>query len=259
MNRYLVKFSICLSFLLFSITVKSQNEEWSTSGKNHLIKSNVEYIFPKDVDLNVRLEFINKCENAIKENLAIIQGELKDTICIEFMKDKKEMKRYTGLGVNGVAILNRKATLMILREKAPIKHELLHLLSMINWGQSHNSSCWMNEGLAMNGSDYNGISMEEIYWYMVQNNKTIPMNKLTENFYNNHEVVSYYQCGYIVQDLIEKQGLNNFKKVWNKGFDSFEEIYGFSFTSYLELTHKRLSEKYSKKQINLDWEKFYNM
>ncbi len=95
--------------------------------------------------------------------------------------------------------------------------------------------------------------------YMLENNKLIPMSKLTVNFYSNHEVVSYYQCGYLVEDLLKTYGLKKFKDLWNKGFNSFESVYGISFTTYIEKKNNLLEIKYSKKPVVLDWESFYNM
>ncbi len=259
MNRILTTSCICITLLLSCKNEKPINEVWYKSEKLHLKKSNIEYIFSAEVDLNTRLKFINRCEKGIVENLELLQEEFKDTIYVEFLKDKKEMKQYTGRGVNGLAMIENKATFMILREEAPIKHELMHMISNLNWCYPQPSSLWMSEGLAMNGTLYKGLSMEEIYLYMLENNKLIPMSKLTVNFYSNHEVVSYYQCGYLVEDLLKTYGLKKFKDLWNKGFNSFESVYGISFTTYIEKKNNLLEIKYSKKPVVLDWESFYNM
>ena len=63
------------------------------------------------------------------------------------------MKKYTGMTPSGSALVQPKILHVVANGdpkevKPPIKHELMHMISMTTWGYSGQDSNWMNEGLA---------------------------------------------------------------------------------------------------------------
>ena len=110
-------------------------------------------------------------------------------------------------------------------QKPPIKHELMHLITMLKWGYPTPTSTWMNEGLGTYAeNDCNGINVAQIYRYFLENDKLISIDLLSSDFYKQPEMVGYHQSGYIVEYLLENYSIEQFKKLWTNGFKNFEKI-----------------------------------
>ncbi len=135
--------------------------------------------------------FVKECLEAIKTNSTLINiPYYSDTINIHFLRSRQEMKEITGRTASGISIAESKIVYLVVNGddkevKTPVKHELMHLISMRSWGYPHTSSYWMNEGLAAFAeNNCNGYNDEEIYRYLSAKGMLLPMTDLTNSFYN---------------------------------------------------------------------------
>ena len=202
---------------------------------------------------------INTGFGAIKENSEMIElSEFKDTIFIRFLRSREESRIYTGQKSSGSAWLHIKTLYVVANEnqKPPIKHELMHLISMLEWGYENPTSIWVNEGLATYAeNNCNGLNVAQIYRYLKETNKLIPIELLTSDFYNQSEMIGYHQSAYIVEYLITNFSIEQLKRLWSEGFTKFEDIYNVPFSKVKSDLEKKVMEKYPIAP-EIDWEKF---
>jgi hypothetical protein len=241
----------------------TKEDEWTV--EKQLVKSveNVSFTFPsKGYAYDNRDRFVNECLQAIKNNTALIKlPGYKDSISIQFLRSRQEMKKYTGMTPSGIALVQPKILYVVANGdpkevKPPIKHELMHMISMTTWGFPGQDSNWMNEGLAAYAeNNCNGYNDEQIYRYLAGHGMLIPMGALTTSFYRQPEMVAYHQAAYIVQYLLNRYGVENFKSLWIQGFASFEKIYGIPFEEAKKDMDKTANQHYPAPPT-IDWNTF---
>jgi Peptidase MA superfamily len=237
--------TIFLTFLLAATACSCSST--NSDKKDVTSNSNINYTFPDSVTTSQRTALVQKCSSSIAENLVIIsETSFTDTIAIKFVKDREAMRQYTGMGASGMAMPEIK-TMYCLSDinAAPIKHELMHMVTMLKWGEPHPSSTWMNEGLAAFAENScNGFNDEQIYRFFSNQRMLLSMDSLTTDFYGQPEMIAYHQCGYMVQYLLQKYGVEKFKQLWQNGFAAFEKIYGDSFTNVYTALDKKAAADY---------------
>ncbi len=252
-----------ITFLLLIIFLHSCKEtaknEWTKITAETKTVNNITYYFPSETDTPKRNSAIEECQKSIEANLKLIEEtEFSNKMDIEFVRSRKEMLKYTGMAAQGMAFPDRDVLFVLLKDTglSPIKHEMMHMITMYKWGTPPASSTWMNEGLATYaGGTCFEYSLEEIYKYFVQSDKLISMDKLSQDFYENPDVVAYTQSAFISKYLIENYGISKFKELWKNGYEKLNEIYGFSSQILEQTLRDYINRKYPK-DINFDWEKF---
>jgi len=258
-TRKLTHLLLILSFYSCTAQKKAINDEnWTKIITETKTINNITYYFPSEVEISRRNLAIEECQKSIEENLKLIgETEFNNKMDIEFVKSRNEMLKYTGMGAQGMAFPDRNTFFTLLKDKdSPIKHEMMHMITMYKWGTPPNSSTWMNEGLAIySGGNCFENSLEEIYKYLVQSNKVISMEKLSEDFYENPDVIAYTQSAFISKYLIDNYGIFKFSELWKNGYEKLNDIYGFD-SKTLENNLKDYINKKYQKDINFDWEKF---
>lgn len=222
-------------------------------------KGSISYIFSKNsFALSIKDSAISLGENAIRKGLSIIgENNFTTKYRIQFIDSEDEMEKYTGGRTYGGYADHPNHIVYISFKKeeiGPIKHELMHMISMSTWGFPPKSTTWMNEGLSTYAANYcSGYTVEELYAYYLSNNMLISIDSLVDNFYKNKHVICYHQSAFIVQFLLEKYGIEKFKRLWQSGFQDFEKVYGFSFKKLESDIKIFLNNKYPTAPI-IDWE-----
>ena len=226
-------------FLLFACNMPAKKENDLTVDKRVTATvGNIYFTFPsKGYAYDNRDKLVEECLEAIKSNIALIKlHNYTDTISIQFLVSREEMKKYTGMTPSGIALVEPKILYVVANGdpkevKPPIKHELMHMIAMTTWGYPGQDSNWMNEGLAaLAENNCNGYNDEQIYRYLQDSNRLISTDILTTNFYKQPEMVAYHQAAYIVQYLLNKYGVQKLKDLWTQGFAAFEKIYSIPFS-----------------------------
>jgi len=247
---------IFVIFFLCSPFVLTQNEDWFDECKSSIIKENLKFTFPSEISIVERNYYIQKNLRSIEECLDVInEFNLTDSVEVEFLKNRDVMKKYLGWPASGMAYPDRKTMFCIIAEKTPIKHEWMHMVTMLKWGIPHKTLTWINEGLATYADKCSKYSNECIYTYLIQSEKLIAIDNLIYDFYNQNDIVSYFQAAYLVEYLINEFGVPKFKMLWQSNMNEFENIYGKSLNKVVDDINNNLKKKYSK-FIEFDWTEF---
>jgi hypothetical protein len=236
--------------VLFSLVACKQPEN----------KGNLSFIIPaSSYAYKGREKLISDCHEAIKSDLALIKlPSFTDSITVQVVSTRDEMKKYTGIGAGGVAIPERKTVYLLSNEKEgpPIKHELMHMITLLAWGEPDPTSLWMKEGIAAFAENQcNSYNDEQIYRFLLEDKLLLPMDSLTADFYRTPEMIAYHQSAFMVQYLLSNYGVAKFKDLWLQGFPNFEKIYGVSFTKVLTSIDNTAKHDYPSAPA-IDWKTF---
>ncbi len=254
-----LKFSPFLSLLLIingcneSIVNEqpNENDDWKKVSQIEKQIDNVIFTFPENGFAHDNKEkLVSECFEAMKYNSELIEfEEFNDTIFIRVLPSRKAMIPLTGHTPSGSAYPHINTLYVVANDntRPPIKHELMHLISMLEWNQPPPSSNWMNEGLGTFAeNNCSGWNVAQIYRYFLETDQLISIDLLTEDFYKQPEIFAYHQSGYIVEYLLENYSIEQFERVWKGGFGKFEEVYGFTFEQLKAKLEKDLLDKMPK-------------
>jgi hypothetical protein len=229
---------ISVTMILFAFACKMPERKNNGTEKKFFTTTvaNIFFIFPQDsFAYDNREKLIAECRDAIKSDIRIVKlPSFTDSITIQFVSSRAEMKKYTGLPASGVIGEQPKKTIYLLdnvkENGPPIKHELMHMITLCAWGNPDPTSIWMNEGLAAySQNECNSYNDEQIYRFLLEDKMLSPMDSLAAQFYKQPEMIAYHQCGFISQYLLANYGVEKFKELWTQGFENFEKIYGLPF------------------------------
>ena len=266
MQKQTLKFSLfpILFYLTFiSGCTNSTNENhggWTPYNSVELKKRNFLFSFPADgYAYDNRDSLVQLFLKAVDHDLTVIkEAEFKDTIRVQFVRSRQEMKKFIGFAPSGTIFPQHKTIYYVANEneQPPIIHELMHMIVVLKWGELPYSSFWLNEGLATySENNCNGFKVEEIYTYFANKKMLLPLDSLAADFYSQPEMVAYHQSAYVVQFLIDSFGVDKLKQLWKEGFNSFEKIYGTSYKNVENEIDNKLKEKYHKIP-NINWDTF---
>jgi hypothetical protein len=263
MTNQIFKLTLTLLTLCFiERPCKSQNlgKDWTTSCTVTTFKGNISFTFPADNFPFNRDSLIQECFSAIRHDLSILgKTEYADTINIQFVRSRKEMRLNVGSAPSGIAIRWMKKVWVVADKNdidPPITHELMHYLSMSFWGVPSPTNIWLNEGLATYAINRcNNFNVEQVYAFLLHKNMLLPIDSLTTSFYNQPDMISYHQSGYTIQFLIERYGVDKLKQFWQAGFSDFQKIYGVTYKTVESDMKDKIKKKYPSTP-NIDWPVF---
>lgn len=240
-----------------------QKQKPASLGTPHKRVENINFLFPASgYAYDNQEKLAQECLAAMHSNKALISlASFNDSVTIQFLASRQEMKQHTGTTATGIALPHLKKVFIVAggdpaEVKPPIKHELMHLVAMVTWGNPHPLSLWMNEGLAaLAANTCNGFTPAQIYRYLRENNRLLQIDSLSMNFYRQPEMIAYHQAAFIVQRLLEDYGIEKFRLLWVNGFTAFHKIYGVPFRNvYTQI--QNLSAKQKPVVPIIDWPKF---
>ncbi len=195
-----------------------------------------------------RDEIMSNCRDAIKSDLEIVNiPRFEDSITVQVVSTRDEMKKYAGFGAGGVAIPELKTTFLLSNEKEgpPIKHELMHMITLLAWGNPDPTCLWIKEGIAAFAENQcNGYNDEQIYRFFLEDKLLLSMDSLTADFYREPEMIAYHQSAFIVQYLLSNYGVEKLRDLWMQGSANFEKIYGVPFPRIEKSINIRAKQDY---------------
>src|SRR4051812_43955444 len=97
-------------FLLACNAPATKEKQWTVDKQFVKRVENVSFTFPsKGYAYDNCNKLVQECLQAIKSNAALIKlREYSDTINIQFLPSRQEMKRYTGMTPSGIALVQPK-------------------------------------------------------------------------------------------------------------------------------------------------------
>jgi hypothetical protein len=258
--------TVLYCYILFLIACDSRGAKLKAGSAEKPVMqqvANVSFTFPASgFAFENRDQLVKECLEAIKTNSALLElPTYNDSIKIQFLRSRQEMKFYTGMTPSGIALVPAKVLYVVANGdsnevKPPIRHELMHMMAMTSWGDPAKDSNWMNEGLASYAeNNCNGYNDEQIYRYLSVKAMLISMTDLTTSFYQQPEMIAYHQAAYIVQFLLTTYGVNKFKDLWIQGFNQFDQIYGIPFQQ-AKTQMDGIAERHYPVAPDIDWTNF---
>jgi hypothetical protein len=159
-------------------------------------------------------------------------------ISVVLFKDVDEMQAVTGIRAQGgVAYPSDHFALFPYHanRRPQFRHELFHVISNNVWGITY--SRLLNEGSAVYADNqcYVENPIYAINAWLMDQGKILPVRSLVEDFdgmARQNDVVAYMQSAGIFKYLFEEYGLEKMKRLWQDGFDAFEEIYDLSLDEF---------------------------
>lgn len=263
MNKITIACIIVLAF--FSLSCNSGGKKANkvqADGKPAEIPGNISFVFPpRGYAHDHRQQLIQECLDGIRHDLPIINlHEFTDTFTIRFLESRQKMKEYAGNPASGITMLEPQKIIYLLanekEEGAPIDHELMHMITLAEWGYPDRTSLWMNEGLAAySQNNCNGYNDEQIYRYFAASRMLLRMDSMVNQFYQEPEMIAYHQSAFLVQYLLKQYGVAKFRNLWQQGFNSFQPIYGVTFAEVVKDIDSTAKRDYPTAP-DIVWKKF---
>ncbi len=152
---------------------------------------------------------------------------------------KDEMEEVMGYNIKGGAAKGHDLVFFVFNEniRPQFKHEIFHLISFETWGPTKYRL--LDEGGATYTDNFCFYDnpMYSINAFYLQENKLFTLEGLLNDFDNKakqNDVIAYIQSAGIFKYLYEKYGVSKMKLLWTQGFESFQDIYGFSINQLEE-------------------------
>jgi hypothetical protein len=225
-------------------------------------RANISFVFPsKGYGYDHRQQLIQACLDGVKHDLEILQlPAFTDTFTIRFLDSRQDMNRFVGHPNSGTTLTQPyRIIYMVVNEQEngpPIPHELMHMICLVDWGDPDPTSLWMHEGLAaFSQNSCNGFSDEQIYRYLAAHRMLLPIDSLGRTFYQEPEMVTYHQAGWMAGYLLGHYGVEKVRELWQQGIYHSNEIYGTPF-SQVEADIKAAAERDYAKAPDIDWKSF---
>jgi hypothetical protein len=240
----------------------AQENGWELEKRVSKKVDNLYFTFPSEgYAFDNRDSLVKDCFKAIKENCARLElPDYNTPLKITFLNTREEMEKEVGFTATGWTNMWTQEIHIVANNEftPPIKHELMHMITMTTWGYPHEDLVWINEGLATTTVNRcNGYTIGEVYRYFIEKEMLISMDSLTNDFHREPSIISYHQSAHIVEYLLANHGLQKFEELWKKGFPFFEEIYSISFAQMEEEINRKTLEKYPT-AVTIDWDVFKN-
>lgn len=243
----------------------NKTTEWEDKAQVSKQMDNFYFTFPASgYAYENRDRLVEECLEAFKQNCALIHDpSYTEFTKIHFVKSENEVLLHANIHVKNMADIQTRSIYMVVSDEEmetkktkspPIVHEVMHMVSMTEWGIPPSTNNWLNEGLATYAqNNCSGYTVAELYRYFLEKDMLIPIDSLTNHFPNTEEMVSYHQSACIVEYLISTYGITKFEDFWKGGFQSFESIYGVSFAQMQAALHKQLFDLYPVSPT-INWE-----
>lgn len=244
----------------------NQTEDWQIETTVTKQINNLYFTFPSEgYAYENRDVLVEKSLLAIKENCQLINDtSFTEFTRIRFVTSKEKMLLHAGYYVNALANIDTRSIHMKVTNEnnsqenniinPPIKHEMMHIVSITAWGTPGAGNNWLNEGLATySENNCSGYSVSEMYRYFLEEKMLSSLESLAYQFYQTEEMISYHQSAYVVEYLISNYGLPKFEALWKDGFSNMENIYGFT-SSQLEANINKYVLEIHPKSPKIDWE-----
>lgn len=251
-NPYALQRNAIIDTMSFNDT-----KDWELKSQYTKQIDNLHFTFPSNgYGYENRDALLKECVDAFNANCKIIKDpDYTEFTQIIFVDSKKEMLLHSGLYIKGGAanIFRRTVHMVVFdngnekdkRTNPPIKHEIMHMVSMTAWGPPPFNVTWLNEGLATYAANNcSGYSVSELYRFFLEKNMLASSDSLSNNFYQIEEMIGYHQSACIVEYLMETYGIEKLEELWKNGLTRFESIYGLSFAQLVINLNKHILKKH---------------
>ena len=134
------------------------------------------------------------------------------------LEDRDRMKFLVGYETNGNANPKNNFVTAIFSENIKSvysNHEVFHLIAMNLWGYPET---WINEGMAVYSDNiWQGYSLHELSKYLIDNDKFIPLDRMTRRLRKYDSMITYPLLGSFSKFIDETYGRETTRIIWANG------------------------------------------
>lgn len=207
--------------------INHSNFEWITDSLDHKT-----FIYcEKNSFAYTNIEILrDRIQYHIESTIAFIGIEHYDKPIHYFILENRErMKLLIGHETNGSANYKENYVTAIFSSKiksAYSNHELFHLTAMNEWGYTES---WLNEGMAVfSDNNWFGYSLHELSKYLIDQNRYIPMDKMTKRLRMFDSLITYPLLGSFAKYLEDTYGRETVTQIWKTGKKRMKRFTGKS-------------------------------
>jgi len=147
-----------------------------------------------------------------------------DRIHVFLVDSLPRMKALRGSAGYGGAIAKIRVVFAVVNEtnNGCSTHEICHVIASAVWGKPER---WLDEGFA-SYSDERWVRRDVIAARLAADNRLLPPETLARDFAKHPEEVTYIQSSSLVGFVIQRHGMEKFKRIWRDGFESIPKALG---------------------------------
>lgn len=166
-----------------------------------------------------------------------------------YLESPSEMERAFGRPVRGgSADAGANGALLVTYEGGAtgVVHEVLHVISMRQWGTAAAPGMWLQEGLAEwgAGADCGHVTHGRLDRYLHHRGDGLPVSDLTGHFRQHSDVVTMPQVTTLVGYLVDAHGLEAVRGLWERGIGEAEAVLGYGAGELQERWRAWVEERY---------------
>lgn len=166
-----------------------------------------------------------------------------------YLESPAEMERAFGRPVRGgSADAGANGALLVTYEGGAtgVVHEVLHVVSMRQWGAAAPPGMWLQEGLAEwgEGGHCGDVPHGLLDRYLHARGDGLPVPDLTAGFRQHSDVVTMPQVTTLVAYLVDAHGLEAVRGLWERGIGEVEAVLGYDGRALQERWRAWVEERY---------------
>jgi hypothetical protein len=201
------------------------------------------YVRPGAADEIARDELTNRLEAALTHNVRLLGIEYQPSpIRALIVSSRGEMSEIVGGPAGGVAFVDDHAVAFIAAGgRGPIRHELMHLISVEAWGMPAEPVAWASEGLGtLAPGTCAGHTIRALGSLMLSSGELPSIRSLIDDF-SFASIHSYLASAGLVEFIAVKYGTPTFQVYWSNGFPAGLARSGRTLEALEEEWHQFLS------------------
>ena len=149
-----------------------------------------------------------------------------------YLESPEEMERAFGRPVRGgSADAGGNGVLLVTYEGGAtgVVHEVLHVVSMRQWGAAAPPRMWIQEGLAEwgAGARCGAVHHGRLDRYLHQRGDGLPISALTARFRRHSDTITMPQATTLVAYLVDAHGLEAVRALWERGIGDAGAVLGY--------------------------------
>ena len=170
---------------------------------------------------------------AVEHAVALLGAEgWEGPLRLVYLESPEEMERAFGRPVRGgSADAGGNGVLLVTYQGGAtgVVHEVLHVVSMRQWGAAASPGMWLQEGLAEwgEGAACGDVPHGRLHLYLERRGDGLPVDTLAAGFRRHSDTITMPQATTLVAYLVDAHGLEAVRALWERGIGEAEAVLGY--------------------------------
>lgn len=180
-----------------------------------------------------RAAVVRHARAAVKRAVELLDADgWEGPVRLVYLENPEEMERASSRRVRGGwADPGGNAALLITYEggATDVVHEVIHVVSIRQWGPAARPGAWLQEGLAEwgDGGHCGQVPHGRLDRYLHERGDGLSVISLAEEFWQHDDRVTMPQATTLVGYLVDAHGLEAVRGLWERGIDETEAVLGY--------------------------------